>query len=68
MWVTTDTFGDRFLWEKKPERSINRKHWISGGRVVKIGEDFPFENLPSFIQQQQWKDAPIQVKLNISKT
>jgi hypothetical protein len=31
-----------------------------------LGE-FPLTDLPAFIQQQQWKDAPIQVKFEIKK-
>jgi hypothetical protein len=66
MWVSTDKDGYKSLWERKPERSKNGKEWLNGGKRIPFGE-FPLEDLPSFVQQQEWKDAPIQVKLNISK-
>lgn len=66
MWVTTDTYGDKLIWEKKPERAKNGKEWINGGAVGRLGE-FPLTDIPSFIQAQEWKDAPIQVKFEIKK-
>lgn len=67
MWVATDQDGTKTLFEKKPVR--DGKGWdvdYMGGKACKLGE-FPFLELPSFIQQQQWKDAPLQVKLKIEK-
>jgi hypothetical protein len=29
--------------------------------------DFPLEHVPSFAEQQQWKDAPLQIKLSMVK-
>ena len=67
MWVTTERNGTKYLWERKPERTTKGGgEWINGGQVVCLAY-YPFDELPSFIQQQQWKDAPIQVKLTLSK-
>ena len=68
MWVTTEHDGIKFLWERKPERSTKGEGggWINGGQVVCLNH-YPFSELPSFIQQQKWKDAPIQVKVSIVK-
>jgi len=66
MWVTTDTYGDKLIWEKKPERAKNGKAWITGGAVARLGE-FPLTDIPSCIQAQEWKDVPIQVKFEIKK-
>ena len=65
MWIATDQDGEQYIFEDKPVR--DGKVWTNNGdsRSLKI---FPFrDNLPSFIQQQQWKDAPIQVKVSIVK-
>jgi len=66
MWVVTDRSDEKLMFESKPDRV--KTGWVNGGAFIRIGTAFPFNTLPSFIQQQQWKDAPIQVKLNISKT
>lgn len=65
MWITTDKDGDKFIFDKKPERLENV--WDSDCDSLSL-DQFPFkDNLPSFIQQQQWKDAPIQIKFEIKK-
>lgn len=65
MFVATDQNGDKWLFEKKPER--NGKQWDSDEGYASLDE-FPFkDNIPSFIQQQEWKDTPIQVKFEIKK-
>ena len=66
MWVVTNKDGSKWLYEKKPER--NSKEWYSEGMAALLsGAVFPFNDLPAFIEQQQWKDAPIQVKFEIKK-
>ena len=68
MWVTTDQDGTKSLFEKKPTRDGNVWDVDSSnpGEACQL-DVFPFNELPSFIQQQQWKDAPIQVKFEIKK-
>ena len=66
MWVATNKDGSKWLYERKPERGT--KTWFAEGMAAQIsGAAFPFNELPSFIQQQEWKDAPIQVKFEIKK-
>lgn len=66
MWVVTNKDGSKWLYEKKPER--DNKEWYAEGMATLLsGAAFPFNNLPSFVEQQQWKDAPIQVKFEIKK-
>lgn len=66
MWVATNKDGSKWLYEKKPER--DNKEWYAEGMATLLsGAAFPFNNLPSFVEQQQWKDAPIQVKFEIKK-
>lgn len=66
MWVATDQNGDKWLFEKKPERT--GKEWNSDDGDAKSLDEFPYkDNLPSFVQQQEWKDAPIQVKFELKK-
>lgn len=65
MWVTTNPSNEKILWESKPDRI--KTGWANGGTFLRIGKTFPFLDLPSFVQQQQWKDAPIQVKFEIKK-
>ena len=66
MWIVTNKDGSKWLYERKPERST--KEWFAEGMATQIsGSCFPFNELPSFIEQQQWKDAPIQVKFEIKK-
>ena len=60
MWITTNDDGTKLLWDKKPIRE--GKEWLDGGICAVLG-DFPFPEIPSFAQQQKWKDAPIQVKV-----
>ena len=64
MWITTDPSGEKILWELKPDRIKNG--WVNGGAFVRLGK-FPFTDLPSFVDLQQWKDAPLQVKFEIKK-
>lgn len=65
MWVATDSDNDKWLFEDKPVRVGDV--WNNQGNACSL-DDFPFkDHLPSFIQQQQWKDAPIQVKFEIKK-
>ena len=65
MWIVTDQANEKLMFESKPDRV--KTGWVNGGTFIRIGNAFPFTELPSFIQQQQWKDAPIQVKLSIVK-
>lgn len=65
MWITTDPSGEKILWEFKPDRIKNG--WVNGGAFLRIGNNFPFTDLPSFVQQQEWKDTPLQVKFEIRK-
>jgi hypothetical protein len=64
-WVVTDKNGDKWLFDKKPERS--KTGWLNENASIALGEVFPFTELPSFIEQQEWKDAPLQVKISIVK-
>ena len=66
MWVATNKDGSKWLYEKKPERD-NKEWYAEGMSTLLSGAAFPFNNLPSFVEQQQWKDAPIQVKFEIKK-
>jgi hypothetical protein len=43
-----------WLWKDQPSQSI-------------LMEGFPFEDLPNFIKELEWKDAAIQVKFEIKK-
>lgn len=65
MWVVTAKDESKWLFEAKPERS--KFGWINGGASVELGKQFPLTELPSFVQQQQWKDSPIQIKFEIKK-
>ena len=66
MWIATDKSRDQWIFENKPER--NGDVWISDKGNTCGLHTFPFrDNLPAFIQQQKWKDSPIQVKLEIKK-
>lgn len=64
MWLVRNTFGELILYQNKPTRT--RSGWAGGGLYFVIG-DFPFEHVPSFAEQLQWKDAPMQVKFEIKK-
>ena len=65
MWIATDKCGDKWIFENKPERDCTM--WTGKGHTCGL-DIFPFkDNIPSFVQQQQWKDAPIQIKLEIKK-
>lgn len=64
MWVVTAKDETKWLFDSKPERG--KFGWLNGGASVELGK-FPLNELPSFVQQQQWKDAPIQVKFEIKK-
>lgn len=64
MWVATDQCGDKWLFKSKPLRE--GKYWKSKDEAYSLNGFFK-DLLPSFIQQQQWKDAPIQIKLSIVK-
>lgn len=65
-WLVTDKCGDKWLFENKPFRDGDV--WLCY-RGATCGLDvFPFkDSLPSFVEQQQWKDAPLQVKIKIEK-
>jgi hypothetical protein len=66
MWVVTDSDNEKWLFENKPIRS--GMVWTNTGGGALPLNDFPFkDHLPSFIQQQQWKDAPLQIKLSMVK-
>lgn len=64
MWLVTDTTGEKLMFESKPDRV--KTGWVNGGAYVRLNT-FPFNDLPSFVQQQQWKDTPLQVKLSLVK-
>ena len=64
-WVVTDKDGSKWLFNKKPERT--KTEWLYGGDGIELGKVFPFIELPSFIEQQKWKDTPLQVKISIVK-
>jgi hypothetical protein len=64
MWIVRNTDGVLLLYQNKPIRA--RDGWSGGGACFVVG-DFPLEHVPSFAEQQQWKDAPIQVKFEIKK-
>lgn len=68
MWVVTDkTTNHKWLSEKKPIRDERRGIWDFLNGNHQLLDKFPFEELPTFIKEQQWKDAPIQVKFEIKK-
>ena len=64
-WIVTDIDENKWLFDKKPERV--KTGWLNGGASIELGKVFPFTELPSFIEQQKWKDAPLQVKISIVK-
>lgn len=64
-WIVTDKGGSKWLFDKKPER--DKTWWLNGGASIELGKVFPFTELPSFIEQQKWKDTPLQVKISIVK-
>lgn len=64
MWIATDQDGEKRLFENKPTR--NGKVWTNVGESCNL-DKFPFIDIPAFVQQQQWKDAPIQIKFEIKK-
>lgn len=64
MWLATDKDGTRWAFKKKPERG--KAEWKSDGESAIIGI-FPLDEVPSFVEQQQWKDAPLQVKFEMKK-
>ena len=64
-WIVTDIDENKWLFDKKPERV--KTGWLNGGTSIELGKMFPFTELPSFIEQQEWKDAPLQVKISIVK-
>ena len=65
-WIVTDKCGDRWIFESKPVRDGDQ--WISSTGNTCGLDIFPFrDSLPSFVEQQQWKDAPLQVKIKIEK-
>ena len=64
-WVVTDKDGSKWLFDKKPEKT--KTGWLNGGDSIELGKVFPFIELPSFIEQQEWKDSPLQVKILMVK-
>ena len=64
MWLVRNIDNTLILYQNKPVRT--KKGWEEGGKYFIIGE-FPFENIPAFIEQQQWKDTPLQIKFEIKK-
>ena len=65
MWLVADKEESKRLFDKKPERT--KTGWVNGGASIELGKTFPFTELPSFVEQQKWKDAPLQVKISIVK-
>lgn len=62
MWVVTNKDESKWLYEKKPER--NNKEWYSEGMAALLsGAVFPFNDLPSFINNNNGK--MLQFKLNL---
>lgn len=64
MWLVRNIDGVLLLYQNKPTRA--RDGWSGGGLCFVVG-DFPLEHVPSFAEQQQWKDAPLQIKLLMVK-
>ena len=64
-WIVTDIDENKWLFDKKPERV--KTGWLNGGTSIELGKIFPFTELPFFIEQQEWKDTPLQVKISIVK-
>ena len=64
MWLVRNIDNTLILYQNKPVRT--KKDWEEGGKYFIIGE-FPLENVPAFMEQQQWKDAPLQIKFEIKK-
>ena len=61
-WVVTYKDGSKRLFDKKPERV--KTGWLNGGTSIELGKIFPFTELPSFIEQKEWKAAPFVVFLS----
>lgn len=68
MWVARDYDGSLYIGKDKPIRGT-RKMWLWKDQPSQsiLMEGFPFEDLPNFIKELEWKDAPIQVKFKIEK-
>lgn len=64
MWIVSDKDDTKWLCETKPTREKNS--WSDKGKCIMLGE-FPFNNTPSFVNQIEWKDTPIQVKFELKK-
>ena len=64
-WIVTDINENKWLFDKKPERV--KTGWLNGGTSIELGKMFPFTELPSFIEHQEWKDTLLQVKISIVK-
>lgn len=64
MWIVTDKDNTQWLCETKPTRE--KQSWSDKGRSIRLGE-FPFDNLPSFVTNLEWKDTPLQVKFELKK-
>lgn len=64
MWLVRNPSGVLILYQNKPTRA--KDGWFDGGLHFVIG-DFPIEHVPSFAEQLQWKDAPLQIKFEIKK-
>jgi hypothetical protein len=64
MWLVRNTDGVLLLYQNKPVRV--KDGWAGGGLSFVVG-DFPLEHVPSFAEQQQWKDAPLQIKFEMKK-
>jgi hypothetical protein len=64
MWLVRNIDGVLLLYQNKPTRA--RDGWSGGGLCFVVG-DFPLEHVPSYAEQQQRKDAPLQVKLEMKK-
>ena len=64
MWLVRSFDGALILYQNKPTRA--RNCWIGGGSSFVVGE-FPLEHVPAYAEQQEWKDAPLQIKLSMVK-
>ena len=64
MWLVRNIDDTLILYQNKPVRT--KKGWEEGGKYFIIG-DFPSENVPAFMEQQQWNDAQSHVKCELKK-
>lgn len=67
MWVARDKDGSLYIGDHKPIRG-NKGMWLwNQDKNSILMEGFPFDEVPNFVKELEWKDAPIQVKFEIKK-